>query len=168
MGLRYSRRHLLQAKEPLLVNPVNTVGVMGSGVALRFRQAYPDLFAAYQQACAAGCLGIGRAHLWVHDGVSVVNLPTKRHYRSPTRLEWVEAGLACIARLAPRYDAVAMTRLGCGAGGLHWETQVRPLVESVLVRGAGMAVVVYTGTIPPQQPATVSGAVTSEIVGGIE
>jgi O-acetyl-ADP-ribose deacetylase (regulator of RNase III) len=79
------------------VNAVNTVGVMGKGIALQFRERFPEMFASYARACAAGEVIVGRMHVFdrgpTHEVVRwIINFPTKRHWREPSRLADVEAG----------------------------------------------------------------------------
>jgi O-acetyl-ADP-ribose deacetylase (regulator of RNase III) len=114
-----------------LVNTVNTVGVMGKGVAKEFRAIYPEMFDAYAARCASGDLVPGSLHLWRTPHKNVLNLPTKRHWRNPSRLEDIDAALRTFAAEWHRHGltSVAFPQLGCGNGGLDWESQVRPLME---------------------------------------
>ncbi len=118
-----------------LVNPVNCVGVMGKGLALQFRKAFPGNFEAYKAACDRGELRPGV--MLVHDrGASadpryVVNFPTKRHWRSRSRMEDVEAGLAALVEevRSRGIGSIAIPALGSGLGGLEWE-DVRARIEA--------------------------------------
>jgi O-acetyl-ADP-ribose deacetylase (regulator of RNase III) len=89
--------NLLEAGTEALVNTVNTVGVMGKGIALMFKEKYPENFDSYEAACTAGVVEVGR--MFVTPGMElggprwIVNFPTKKHWRSPSKLEWIEAGL---------------------------------------------------------------------------
>ncbi len=114
-----------------LVNTVNTVGIMGKGLAKEFREIYPEMFDAYAARCAAGDLVPGSLHLWRTSHRNVLNLPTKRHWRNPSRLEDIDAALRTFAAEWHRHALtnVAFPQLGCGNGGLDWESQVRPLME---------------------------------------
>lgn len=123
---------LLQAQVDALVNPVNTVGVMGAGLALQFRAAFPRLAAEYEQVCARGHLRTGQMHVWL-TGVPqpkfVVNFPTKQHWREPSTIGYINSGLKdLVAQIRIRsIESVAIPALGCGLGGLEW-TQVRPRI----------------------------------------
>lgn len=129
----------------VLVNPVNTVGVMGAGLAKTFRGMWPDMHADYQQACWRGGVRPGHPHYWWvppdtdPSVVLIVNLPTKTHWRAPSTLPVVAAGLIALAdrltALPPRadMDTVAVPALGCGLGGLNW-VDVRPLIEAFTAR----------------------------------
>ncbi|MEU7994031.1 macro domain-containing protein [Micromonospora sp. NPDC049060] len=145
-----SIRHgdLLDADVEALVNPVNTVGVMGKGLALAFKRAHPANFTAYRAACAAGTVRLGR--MFVYDSGTpgrhryVVNFPTKGHWRSPSRLADIESGLPDLVRVLRdnRIGSVAVPALGCGNGGLDW-ADVRPLVETALAELPGVQVCLY-------------------------
>ena len=126
---------LLRADADALVNAVNTVGVMGKGIALQFKQAYPGMFNSYKAACDAGEVQVGRMHV-VELGEAVkpkwiINFPTKRHWRQPSRIEDVEAGLTALVEEVRRLGitSIALPALGCGLGGLAWE-DVRPRIEA--------------------------------------
>jgi len=125
---------ILKAKADILVNTVNCVGAMGRGIALQFKKAFPEVFKAYEVVCKRGELKPGM--VLVHDlnrleqPHYVVNLPTKKHWRGKSRMEYVESGLkALVAEVRRRgVTSVAVPPLGCGLGGLNWEF-VRPLIE---------------------------------------
>lgn len=130
------------------MNAVNCVGVMGKGIALDFRQAFPDNYAAYRRACLAGEVQPGRAFVFERKGrgnpTHIVNVPTKRHWRDAARLSDVDAGLVglqnILGRLAP--CTAAVPALGCGNGGLRW-AEVEPLVRKHLGDVAGVTVLLY-------------------------
>ena len=117
-----------------LVNTVNTVGVMGKGVAKDFKTIYPEMFARYQELCEKGHFKIGQLWLYRTSHKWVLNFPTKEHWRSPSRPEYIEAGLRKFAATHHVYGItdVSFPMLGCGNGELDWETQVRPLMENYL------------------------------------
>ncbi|GAB3799699.1 macro domain-containing protein [Micromonospora zhanjiangensis] len=140
--------NLLEADAEALVNAVNTVGVMGKGLALAFRQAHPRNYAAYRAACAAGDVRLGK--VFVYDSGRpgrhryVINFPTKGHWRSPSRLTHVETGL-CDLALSIRdhgIGSVAVPALGCGEGGLDW-SDVRPLIETTFADLPDVHVLLY-------------------------
>jgi O-acetyl-ADP-ribose deacetylase (regulator of RNase III) len=126
--------NLFMADAHALVNAVNCVGVMGKGIALQFKEAFPANFKAYEAACAAGAVIPGR--MLIHDNGGlvhprwIVNFPTKRHWRDNSRLEDIASGLkvliADVQRLGIR--SIAVPALGCGLGGLDW-VAVRPMIE---------------------------------------
>lgn len=149
-----------------LVNTVNTVGVMGKGVAKEMRAIYPEMFVAYEARCAAGDLVPGSLHLWRTPHKNVLNLPTKRHWRSPSRIEDIEAALRTFAAEWHRYGLtrVSFPQLGCGNGGLDWESQVRPLME----RWLGPLPVQCLIHIPDGEPLRPAGAAGKEIAAWLQ
>jgi O-acetyl-ADP-ribose deacetylase (regulator of RNase III) len=127
---------ILGAKVDAVVVPVNTVGVMGKGLALDFKNRYPEAFEAYRSACERGLLVAGRV-LVTPTGALLPYLafhfPTKRHWKDRSRIEDIEAGLASLADVAQRYgvSSIAVPALGCGLGGLSFAT-VGPLIKAAL------------------------------------
>lgn len=130
----------------VITNTVNCEGVMGAGLALEVSLRHPDLELEYQSRCQAGSVQIGRPYLFPVSGCpyrAVLNFPTKKHWRYPSRLEWIEQGLAYIAahyRLAkPPITSLALPKLGCDKGGLDWAI-VRPLIERELAALPGLTI----------------------------
>lgn len=125
---------LFQSPAQVLVNTVNTVGAMGKGVALEFKNIYPDMFKQYQELCHSGKLKIGT--LWIYKSPNkwVLNFPTKTHWRYPSRVEFIEAGLKKFVSSYAEMDihSIAFPPLGCGHGQLDFESQVQPLMEKYL------------------------------------
>ena len=117
-----------------LVNTVNTVGVMGKGIAKDFKAIYPEMFARYQELCERGQFKIGQLWPYRTSNKLVLNFPTKEHWRSPSLPEYVEAGLATFADNYHMYGvtSISFPLLGCGNGELDWESQVRPMMERYL------------------------------------
>ncbi|HEU4326271.1 MAG TPA: macro domain-containing protein [Roseiflexaceae bacterium] len=146
--LEYRPGDLLQADVEALVNPVNCVGVMGRGLALAFKRAYPEIFRAYAAACKRGEVQPGRMFVVERDappGPSyIIHFPTKRDWRANSRLEDIDAGLLALAEEIRRraIGSVALPALGCGLGGLDWQT-VRPRIEAALAPLEGVRVVLY-------------------------
>jgi len=131
MTIERGQGNLLAAEVEALVNTVNTEGVMGKGIALQFKKAFPDNFKSYQRACKAGEVVIGRMHV-VQRLASprfIINFPTKKHWRRPSRLEYIDSGLAdLVARVRELgIESIAVPPLGCGNGGLDWGS-VRPRI----------------------------------------
>ena len=112
-----------------LIVTVNTVGDMGAGIAKEARLRFPEMAAAYRQQCESGRLTIGRLWLWRYSEPWILCFPTKKHWRHPSRLSYVEAGLE---KLVATYQdreitSLAMPHLGAAHGGLDWDS-VRPKV----------------------------------------
>lgn len=131
------RGNLLEAEAEALVNTVNTVGVMGKGIALQFRQAFPENYEVYRRACREGRVSPGR--MLVVEVVAltgprlIINFPTKRHWRGRARMADIESGLRDLVDELRRRNvgSVAVPPLGCGNGGLLW-SEVRPRIEAAL------------------------------------
>ena len=118
----------------VLVNTVNTVGVMGKGIAKEFKDIYPDMFTEYQILCERGQIDIGNLWIYPTSNKWVMNFPTKKSWRSPSKPEYLEAGLQKFARIyqEARIASVSFPMLGCGNGELDWESHVKPLMERYL------------------------------------
>ena len=135
--IRYTQGDVLKAEAEALVNTVNCVGVMGRGIALHFKQAFPANFKAYAVACQRGEVQPGR--MFVFDTGQptmpryIINFPTKRHWRGKSRIEDIEAGLAALVEevRSRNIRSIAIPPLGSGLGGLHW-ADVRPRIERAL------------------------------------
>jgi O-acetyl-ADP-ribose deacetylase (regulator of RNase III) len=134
--IELAKGNILDAPAEALVNTVNTKGIMGTGIALQFKQAFPDMFREYERACRAGEVRLGKMHVYDLGGLNggprwIINFPTKGHWRQPSRLPDIETGLrdliATVQRL--RIRSIAVPPLGCGHGGLSWG-DVRPLIEA--------------------------------------
>jgi len=135
--ITYKQGNLFHARVEALVNAVNTVGVMGKGIALEFKTVLPDNFSAYLAAVKSGSFHVGMILVVPVNTAGtvkfVINFPTKAHWRFPSRMEWVEAGLKALHEKISEYNirSIALPALGCGNGGLDWN-QVRPLIEKEL------------------------------------
>jgi O-acetyl-ADP-ribose deacetylase (regulator of RNase III) len=125
---------LFSSPARVLVNTVNTVGVMGKGIAKDFKQIYPEMFEEYQELCEKGTFDIGNLWLYKTSNKWVLNFPTKKHWRQPSRPEYIEQGLKKFVDTYHVYGitSISFPLLGCGNGELDWETQVRPLMEKYL------------------------------------
>jgi O-acetyl-ADP-ribose deacetylase (regulator of RNase III) len=140
--------NLLVADVDALVNTVNTVGVMGKGIALQFKRAYPDNFKDYKEACERGEVVVGRMHVHVLTQLGgprfIVNFPTKRHWRASSRLEDITSGLSALRdEIVNRgIKSIAVPPLGCGNGGLDWR-DVEPMISQVLGSIPGVEVRVW-------------------------
>jgi O-acetyl-ADP-ribose deacetylase (regulator of RNase III) len=150
--IRYAQGNLLEAPTEALVNPVNEVGVMGKGIALLFRGAFPENTRAYEAACRTGEVQVGRMLVTANASLLgprwIINFPTKKHWRNPSELEWVREGLKDLVRVVREQGirSIALPALGCGNGGLPWEP-VRREIEAALGSLEDVDVLVF-------QPAT--------------
>ncbi|MDR7048013.1 O-acetyl-ADP-ribose deacetylase (regulator of RNase III) [Duganella sp. 3397] len=147
--LHISTGNLLNADVDALVNTVNTEGVMGKGIALQFKQAYPAMFRAYAVACKAREVQLGRVHIYDLGGLVggprwIINFPTKGHWKSKSRIEDIAKGLldltAKVRELGIR--SIAVPPLGCGYGGLDW-ADVSPLIFDAFSKMPEVNVKIY-------------------------
>lgn len=111
----------------MILNPVNCVGVMGGGLARKFKDRMPKEYTeAYEGDCITGKLKPGAPTYWVHpDGQIICNFPTKNHYQDPSRYEWIATGMVNLAldvRDNEKVKTIGLPALGCGLGNLNWDT----------------------------------------------
>lgn len=129
--------NLLAADVEALVNTVNCVGVMGRGIALQFKDAFPDNFEDYSAACAAKEVVPGKMHVHPTGQLTnprfIINFPTKRHWRGNSRIEDIEAGLVDLRRVIVenKIKSIALPPLGSGLGGLPWPAVKERIVEAL-------------------------------------
>jgi O-acetyl-ADP-ribose deacetylase (regulator of RNase III) len=147
--MRFTTGNLLESRADAVVNTVNTVGIMGKGIALMFKEAFPANFREYEAACRRGDVRTGKMFVTERPSMMgpprwIINFPTKQHWRGKTRLEWIEAGLEDLRNviLEKKIASIAMPPLGCGNGGLEWRV-VRPLIERALADLPDVDVIVY-------------------------
>ena len=134
--ITFTTGNIFQSNAQAIVNTVNCVGVMGAGLALQFKKLYPANFTAYQRAC--GNKQVRPGQCFVHASTStppeyIINFPTKRHWKDPSRMEDVQAGLKDLVGIirSNNIQSIAIPPLGAGLGGLKWR-EVRALIESEL------------------------------------
>lgn len=160
--ITFRKGNLLEAPVEALVNTVNTVGVMGKGIALMFKEAFPENFHEYEAASKRGEVEVG--HMFVTESARlqgprwIINFPSKKHWRNPSKLEWITAGLADLRRVIvdKGIHSIALPPLGCGNGGLDW-SDVRPEIERVLSSLSDVEVVVFEPTEKYQNVAKPTG-----------
>lgn len=132
--ITYLNSNLFYSPAQVLVNTVNTEGVMGKGIAKEFKKLFPAMFKQYQSYCEQKKLQIGTLYLYKTPNKWVLNFPTKKSWRNPSKLEYLELGLQkFIENYTDRgIHSIAFPPLGCGNGELDWETEVKPLMEKYL------------------------------------
>jgi O-acetyl-ADP-ribose deacetylase (regulator of RNase III)/uncharacterized protein YwgA len=146
---------LFESRAQTLVNTVNCVGIMGKGVAAEFKKRFPAMFEDYKQRCDRREVRLGQPYLYRDlSGTTIVNFPTKDHWRSSSRLSDIEAGLNHFASHCRewRIESAAFPPLGCGNGGLEW-VEVGPLIFQKL-NGVGIDVEVYAPYGTPKRELT--------------
>jgi len=147
--IELTQGNLLKADAEALVNTVNTVGYMGKGIALQFKQAFPANFEAYRRACEQGEVKVGEMFIsatgTLYNPHYIINFPTKEHWRGKSKLSYIEQGLAAlIGEVKQRgIRSVAVPPLGCGLGGLEWVV-VRPLIEEAFAAVPEVRVLLFT------------------------
>ena len=151
--ITYVNGDLFKSPAHVLVNTVNTVGVMGKGVAKDFKRLFPNMFRQYRDICEDKKFDIGNLFLYRTANKWVLNFPTKKHWRNASRPEYIEKGLQKLVSIyldAGIYD-LAMPLLGCGHGELDWPTQVRPIVEKYM---KNLPINVFVHFYPPGRTPT--------------
>lgn len=136
--IKYITGNILESNAKALVNTVNTVGVMGKGIALQFKKAYHKNFKTYVDACKRKEIEIGKLLVTKDSNLNsgekyIINFPTKKDWRKPSEYFYIELGLDDLIRVINEYniDSVAIPPLGAGNGGLEWE-KVKKIIERKL------------------------------------
>lgn len=131
--IKYVYGDLLDSPAQVLVNTVNTVGVMGKGIAKDFKSMYPKMFLQYKKICENNLLDIGKLWIYYTPQKWILNFPTKKHWRSKSEYEYIKLGLEKFVATykEKKITSIAFPKLGCGNGGLDWEV-VRPIMEEYL------------------------------------
>ena len=132
--LTYVSINLFDSPAQTLVNTVNTVGVMGKGIAADFKKRYPEMYKRYRSLCQEEKLDVGMLYIYRTPNKIIVNFPTKKHWRQRSKVEYIEVGLEKFVNHYGDYgiSGVSFPQLGCGHGELNWEKQVRPVMERYL------------------------------------
>ncbi len=145
--IEFKQGNLLEEDAEAVVNAVNCVGVMGKGLALQFKRAFPENFKQYQKACEAKKVQPGQILITATGKPSpkyIINLPTKRHWRQKSKIEDIESGLVALVQEIQKLNlkSIAIPALGCGNGGLAW-IQVKPLILDTLAELTDVKVVIF-------------------------
>lgn len=135
--IKFLKGDLLKSNAQALVNTVNTVGVMGKGIALQFKQRFPHNYKVYKNACKNGTLEVGEILVVNEQDLAgeryIFNFPTKIHWKSPSKMDYIESGLIALKDRLQEYQikSIAIPPLGCGNGGLDWNV-VKPMIIEAL------------------------------------
>jgi len=146
--IEYKQDDILRADFEALVNTVNCVGVMGRGIALQFKKAFPQNFKAYATACKNEEVQPGRMFVFKTGQLTyphyIINFPTKRHWRGASRIEDIDAGLQALVETIGQYEirSIAIPPLGSGLGGLNW-SEVKSRIEAALQPLTDVRIVIY-------------------------
>lgn len=144
--IEYIEGDIFSSPAQVIVNTVNTVGVMGKGLALSYKNRYPEMFEAYKRACDKNQLKTGKLMLFYSPDHWILLFPTKENWRYPSKLEYIEAGLVKFVQTYAdkNITSIAFPRLGCGNGELNWD-DVRPIMEKYL-HSLPIEIYIYTGS----------------------
>jgi len=144
----YKTGNIFNENTEAIVNTVNCIGVMGKGLALEFKKRFPENFKQYVAACNRSMLRPGR--MFTHNSFSteghryIINFPTKKHWRDPSRIEYIDWGLRDLVDVISvlNIESIAIPSLGCGLGGLDW-SEVRKLIGTILSPLTDVDIVVF-------------------------
>jgi O-acetyl-ADP-ribose deacetylase (regulator of RNase III) len=146
--MKLTHGDILKADVDAIVNTVNCVGVMGRGIALQFKKAWPDNYKVYKKACDAGEVVPGKMFVFDTRQLTnpryIVNFPTKRHWRGASRMEDIESGLLALAKWIQETEvrSIAIPPLGSGLGGLDW-AEVKTRIETALGKLGSIDIFIY-------------------------
>jgi len=152
--IEFTTGDILRADVEALVNTVNCVGVMGRGIALQFKNTFPDNFKAYEAACIRDEVQPGRMFVFERRSLTnpkfIINFPTKRHWRGKSRIEDIDSGLAALAEEIRHRNirSIAIPPLGSGLGGLDW-ADVRPRIVEALHDFDNLRAVIFEPSSAP-------------------
>lgn len=169
--VEFKTGNLLDEEAEALVNTVNCVGVMGRGVALQFKNAFPANFKAYANACKHNEMQPGRMFVFETGYLTnpryIINFPTKRHWRGKSRMEDIDAGLKDLQAVIreKNIQSLALPPLGSGLGGLNWR-DVRSRIEIALRDFRDLRVVVFEPTITSEASRTVKPTAVPDMTPG--
>ena len=153
--IEYKIGDILKEDAEALVSTVNCVGVMGRGIALQFKNAFPDNFKAYALACKNNEMQPGRMFVYETGHLTnphyIINFPTKRHWRGKSRIEDIDAGLIALVDVIRQYriHSIAIPPLGSGLGGLDW-CEVKPRIEKTIQSLSNLRVIIFEPKGAPQ------------------
>lgn len=146
--VEYKKGDILKEETEAVVNTVNTKGVMGKGIALQFKERFPENYKRYKKACEAGDVETGKMFV-TETGLLlnpryVINFPTKEHWKNPSKMEYIHEGLKDLVKIVKEKNitSISIPPLGCGNGGLDWN-EVRPAIEKALSSISDLQIVLF-------------------------
>lgn len=142
--IEYRKGNIFESGAYALVNPVNCVGIMGKGLALQFKNQFPENFKLYKQLCDEGGLQPGKLLLVEESDHLIINFPTKRHWKDKSLIEDIDTGLKVLAQqiIKKKIQSIAIPALGCGLGGLEWD-QIKTLLNLYLHNIEDIQIIIY-------------------------
>jgi len=154
--IQYITGNILDSSAQALVNTVNTMGVMGKGIALQFKKAYPNNYKAYEKACKTNELEVGKMYVTLDSNTTsgeriIINFPTKKSWKKPSEYKYIEDGLENLIEVINNRNikSIAIPPLGAGNGGLNWE-KVKKIIEQKLM-DLNADIYVYEPTLQIQE-----------------
>lgn len=154
--IEYKHGDILREDAEALINTVNCMGIMGRGIALQFKNAFPENFKAYVKACKNNEVQPGKMFVFETGQLTnpryIINFPTKRHWRGKSRMEDIEAGLIDLVITIQKYNiqTIAIPPLGSGLGGLDW-SMVKPRIETALRSLSDLHIFIYEPNGAPEK-----------------
>ncbi len=146
--VEYKKGDILKEETEAVVNTVNTKGVMGKGIALQFKERFPENYKQYKKACEARDVETGKMFV-TETGLLlnpryIINFPTKEHWKNPSKMEYIHEGLTDLVRVIKekKITSISIPPLGCGNGGLDWN-EVRPAIEKALSNISNLRIVLF-------------------------
>lgn len=160
--IEYVEGDIFCSPAQVLVNTVNTVGVMGKGLALSFKKRYPQMFESYRKACEKHQFVIGKLMLYYAPDHWILLFPTKANWRNPSKIEYLEEGLKKFVNTYAEkgITSIAFPKLGCGNGELSWD-DVKPVMERYL-KALPITIYIYIGNDKTQTPEHIAQQETIE------
>lgn len=160
--IEYVEGNIFDSPAQTIVNTVNTVGVMGKGLALAFKERYPEMFKAYRTMCEKHKLMTGKLMICTAPDHLILLFPTKENWRNPSKLEYIESGLRKFVNTYADHNitSIAFPKLGCGNGELNW-TDVKPIMEQYL-KPLPIDVYIYLSNKPDPEPEHKNAKKTSD------
>ena len=142
--IKYASGNLLTSTSQALVNAVNCQGVMGKGIALAFKESFPNNFEIYKRACDNGSMKIGEVLLVEEKGKIIVNFPTKDSWRKKSTYDFISQGLESLAKIIveKKITSISIPPLGCGNGGLDWN-KVEALILTTFETLDDIEIIIY-------------------------
>lgn len=144
--IHIKKGNIFDSKAQGFINPVNCVGVMGAGLAKQFKDRHPDNYMAYELACANKSVLTGRMFVFKPEigPKYIINFPTKRHWKSKSKMEYIETGLYDLVKIIKTYNisSIAIPAIGSGLGGLKW-TDVENKIITILSDSENIDIEIY-------------------------
>ncbi len=139
--IKFIKGDIFESECEAIVNTVNCYGKMGKGLALEFKNRYPEMFLVYKRACDEGRVKVGKMHIWKN----IINFPTKDHWRNPSKMEYITSGLQDLVEVIKEkgVKSIAIPPLGCGLGGLNFYLVKKQIEEVHEIHWKEISVVVY-------------------------